>query len=63
MIGFTGVHTYENKDWLTQLPFILINAGQYSTAQQTSVAYSIVVPAYLLHGLLTLPHIHMQCQA
>jgi hypothetical protein len=32
MIGFTGVHTYENKDWLTQLPFILINAGQHGTA-------------------------------
>lgn len=28
MIGFTGVHNYENRDWLTQLPFILINAGQ-----------------------------------
>lgn len=28
MIGFTGVHTYENRDWLTQLPFILINAGR-----------------------------------
>lgn len=28
MISFTGVHTYENKDWLYQLPFILINAGK-----------------------------------
>jgi hypothetical protein len=28
MIGFTGVHNYENRDWLTQLPFILINAGR-----------------------------------
>lgn len=27
MIGFSGVRTYDNKDWLTQLPFILINAG------------------------------------
>lgn len=29
MIGFTGIRTYENKDWLMQLPFILVNAGQY----------------------------------
>jgi chloride channel 7 len=27
MISFTGVHNYENRDWLMQLPFILINAG------------------------------------
>jgi chloride channel 7 len=27
MIAFTGVPTYENKDWLMQLPFILVNAG------------------------------------
>jgi hypothetical protein len=31
MIGFTGIRTYENKDWLTQLPFILINAGEHSS--------------------------------
>eukprot|EP00879_Flechtneria_rotunda_P004542 GHRR01004797.1.p1 GENE.GHRR01004797.1~~GHRR01004797.1.p1 ORF type:complete len:1031 (+),score=332.52 GHRR01004797.1:561-3653(+) len=27
MISFTGVHAYENRDWIMQLPFILINAG------------------------------------
>lgn len=27
MIAFTGVHQYENKDWLMQMPFILVNAG------------------------------------
>lgn len=32
MIGFTGIHTYENKDWLMQLPFILVNAGTQWTA-------------------------------
>jgi hypothetical protein len=30
MIGFTGIRTYENKDWLMQLPFILVNAGQHT---------------------------------
>jgi hypothetical protein len=28
MIAFTGVHQYENKDWLMQMPFILFNAGK-----------------------------------
>lgn len=33
MISFTGVHNYENRDWLMQLPFILINAGVVVSSQ------------------------------
>jgi chloride channel 7 len=39
MIGFSGIRTYENKDWLMQLPFILVNAGQ-----QKAVAISTNSP-------------------
>jgi hypothetical protein len=40
MIGFTGIRTYENKDWLTQLPFILVNAGEHMSIYSGNTAGS-----------------------
>lgn len=28
MIGFNGVRELENKDWLMQVPFVMLNAGE-----------------------------------
>jgi chloride channel 7 len=27
MIGFTGVRELQNRDWLMQVPFVMLNAG------------------------------------
>ena len=32
MIGFNGVRELQNKDWLMQVPFVMVNAGKHSLA-------------------------------
>jgi chloride channel 7 len=37
MIGFTGVRELQNKDWLMQVPFVMLNAGEQRGASGVGV--------------------------